>query len=79
MLMVVIILMMLEGILIFTVNPGDYHDHYNCHGVADDIVLLIKDKNDDDDDVGSGLIFYPGNQKAPSRSCHDFCRLKFTL
>ena len=25
------------------------------------------------------MIFYLGNQKAPSRSRHDSCRLKFTL
>ena len=41
------------------------------------VVVIVDDV--DVDDVGSGLIFYLGNQKAPSRSRHDSCRLKFTL
>ena len=51
--------------------------------IAIDITINADDVGEDGDDgddgdVGSGLIFYPGNQKAPSRSRHDFCRLKFS-
>ena len=55
-------------------RPDDDDDNM-C---ADNDVDADDDTDADADDVGSGLIFYPGNQKAPSRSRHDFCRLKFT-
>ena len=63
--LVMLMVMMLVIAIDITINADDVGEDGDAYG--------------DDGDVGSGLIFYPGNQKAPSRSRHDFCRLKFTL
>ena len=62
--LVMLMVMMLVIAIDITINADDVGEDGDAYG--------------DDGDVGSGLIFYPGNQKAPSRSRHDFCRLKFS-
>ena len=61
---VMLVMLMLVITRDITINADDVGEDGDAYG--------------DDGDVGSGLIFYPGNQKAPSRSRHDFCRLKFS-
>ena len=65
--LVMLMVMMLVIAIDITINADDVGEDGDAYG-----------DDGDDGDVGSGLIFYPGNQKAPSRSRHDFCRLKFS-